>query len=372
MSWDLFCRVIDNHGDMGVCWRLAADLAGRGERVLLWVDDPSALAWMAPTRCAGVAVRAWPEDQHPTSHFAPGSVVIEAFGCELPAAFVAAMAAMATPPLWINLEYLSAEAYVERSHGLRSPQLSGPGAGLDKWFFYPGFTARTGGLLREPGLDARQSNFDRKTWLAARGWAPSGHEQVIVLFCYDNPALPQLIDSLSQRATLLLACGSEAQRQLAQLRLPASLRCIALPWLSQTDFDHLLWSADLNLVRGEDSFVRAMWAGASFVWQIYPQNDAAHASKLEAYLATFDSVTQMSHGPEWRALNRAWNGLGPWPAHWPAAKDWAAACQRWRAHLCDQADLASQLKQFAQETVRMHRAVTQATPTTPIKHRGPA
>ena len=32
MLWDLFCRVIDNHGDLGVCWRLARDLAARGER----------------------------------------------------------------------------------------------------------------------------------------------------------------------------------------------------------------------------------------------------------------------------------------------------------------------------------------------------
>ncbi|HEY0886111.1 MAG TPA: elongation factor P maturation arginine rhamnosyltransferase EarP, partial [Ramlibacter sp.] len=22
MLWDIFCKVIDNHGDIGVCWRL--------------------------------------------------------------------------------------------------------------------------------------------------------------------------------------------------------------------------------------------------------------------------------------------------------------------------------------------------------------
>ncbi|MEO7887531.1 MAG: elongation factor P maturation arginine rhamnosyltransferase EarP, partial [Polaromonas sp.] len=44
LQWDIFCKVIDNFGDIGVCWRLAADLASRGHKVRLWVDDASALA----------------------------------------------------------------------------------------------------------------------------------------------------------------------------------------------------------------------------------------------------------------------------------------------------------------------------------------
>ena len=63
MQWDLFCRVIDNHGDLGVCWRLARDLVARGERARLWVDDASALAWMAPERPDrryGVEIHPWP------------------------------------------------------------------------------------------------------------------------------------------------------------------------------------------------------------------------------------------------------------------------------------------------------------------------
>jgi uncharacterized repeat protein (TIGR03837 family) len=109
MQWDLFCRVIDNFGDIGVCWRLAADLAGRGEAVRLWTDDAGALAWMAPQGAPGVQVCAWPADGAAVAE--PGEVVIEAFGCALPPPFVAAMAARAArarPPVWINLEYLSA------------------------------------------------------------------------------------------------------------------------------------------------------------------------------------------------------------------------------------------------------------------------
>ena len=82
-------------------------------------------------------------------------MVIEAFGCDPPRRFVEQMAERFRRRAWINLEYLSAEALRERSHGLPSPQWQGAGRGLTKWFFYPGFTPATGGLLREPGLLAR-------------------------------------------------------------------------------------------------------------------------------------------------------------------------------------------------------------------------
>ena len=161
MRWDLFCRVIDNHGDLGVCWRLAVDLASRGETVRLWVDDARALAWMAPEGAPRVELRPWPlqpvEDE-------PADVVIEAFGCDLPEDFVARMAARHVPPEWINLEYLSAEDYVARSHGLPSPQRNG----LVKWFFYPGFDEGSGGLLREPSLLGQRRAFDAQAWLASQ------------------------------------------------------------------------------------------------------------------------------------------------------------------------------------------------------------
>ena len=130
LHWDLFCRVIDNFGDVGVAWRLARDLAARGQQVRLWIDDASALRWMAPTGApAGIEVLPW--DQALTAR-SSADVVIETFGCELPEAFVARMAQRRPAPLWLNLEYLSAESYVERSHGLKSPQFSGPGRGLDR------------------------------------------------------------------------------------------------------------------------------------------------------------------------------------------------------------------------------------------------
>ncbi|MBL0088878.1 MAG: elongation factor P maturation arginine rhamnosyltransferase EarP [Ideonella sp.] len=354
MWWDLFCRVIDNHGDLGVCWRLAADLAARGQMVRLWVDDARALAWMAPQGAANVTLQAWPDDRDELTGLTPGDVVIEAFGCELPRHFIAAMARRPRHPLWINLEYLSAEPYVEASHRLRSPQFSGPGTGLDKWFFYPGFTAGTGGLLRETGLHVHQTHFDRQAWLAQHGWAPRPGEQLVSLFCYDNPALPDLLAQLARHPTLLLACPGPAQRQLDALVWAGPVRRIDLPWLPQPDYDRLLWSCDLNFVRGEDSFVRAMWAGQPFVWQIYPQDDGAHAAKLDAFLATFlapsDPRGPWSGAPAWMAMHRAWNGLAAWPPSVPAHAQWAERCRRWRSHLMSQVDLVTQLQRFVAET----------------------
>ena len=339
MRWDLFCRVIDNHGDVGVCWRLACDLAARGEAVRLWLDDASALRWMAPDGAAGVELVAW---HAPAPALAPQDVVVEAFGCDPPDAFVNAMAARDKPPVWVNLEYLSAEAYVERSHGLASPQLHGAGLGLNKWFFYPGFTPNTGGLLREVDLMARQLAFDRDRWLATQGIERRPGERVVSVFCYTGAPLRELVQALADAPTLLLLTPCAAQEGLRGQALPHALRSAELPWLAQTDYDHLLWSTDLNIVRGEDSLVRAAWSGAPFIWHLYPQHDAAHGAKLEAFAASFGA----SRVPGLAELWRIWNGLQRGAITLPDVPAWQAATRAWRAQLWRQPDLTHQLLAF--------------------------
>ena len=336
MQWDVFCRVVDNFGDIGVCWRLAADLASRGEQLRLWVDDASALAWMAPAGARGVSVHPWPA----AGTAAPGDVVIEAFGCELPPAFVQRMAQAPNPPVWINLEYLSAEAYVERSHRLPSPQLSGPGLGLTKWFFYPGFTRATGGLIREPGLVQQQQGFDRLAWLREHRITPTEGERLVSLFSYANPAQAALVQALADAPTLLLLTPGVAE----PTHLPVNVRTQRLPYLPQAEYDRLLWSCDLNLVRGEDSFVRAQWAGRPFVWQIYPQHDLAHADKLNAFLDRFPPVAGL------RELCLGWNGLADLPERLPPLPTWEIQCLAWREELLAQPDLGTQLLGFATES----------------------
>ena len=373
--------MIDNHGDLGVCWRLARELAARGQRVRLWVDDASALAWMAPGALQGdvpgVQVLPWASAQDAQAVAAltagaPAKVWIEAFGCEIPPEFIASGASLASngshfdhqPPVWLNLEYLSAEPYVERMHALPSPVLRGPAAGWTKWFFYPGFTPRTGGLLREADLPARLAAFDRAAWLRAQGIDWRG-EQVMSLFCYEPATLPALLRQLAtaDAPTRLLVTAGRASaavqhtiaHEIGLQRLLHERRQLSisyLPHLPQTAYDELLWACDLNLVRGEDSLVRALWAGRPFVWQIYPQpEDDAHHAKLHAFLDWLQAP------PSLRRFHDAWNDVHPAghaapPLLLPDAADgaaWQEAVQAARARLLAQPSLAEQLIGFVQE-----------------------
>jgi len=363
--WDVFCQVIDNFGDVGVCWRLAADLAARGHTVRLWLDDTQALTWMAPGALQGhwpgISVWAWSDASHTQvlQALAPAQVWVESFGCELPSAFVAARAnavSKTSPPVWINLEYLSAEGFVERCHALPSPVMSGPAKGWTKDFFYPGFVPATGGLLRESGLLERRGSFgsaQRYMFLQGLGLADEG-DMLVSLFCYDSAPVAQLLAQLSSQTRpvhLLVTAGKASglvERALAQWHGGRGmLRVSLLPLLSQTDFDQLLWTCDLNFVRGEDSLVRALWAGQPFVWQIYPQDDGVHRAKLAALLDTLDAPALV------RSWHAQWNGMVPWRGDVPLPLDaqvpwrtWARAVQH---GLAKQTDLVSGLLGFVAE-----------------------
>ena len=343
MRWDIFCKVIDNYGDIGVCWRLGRQLAARGERVRLWVDDAKALVWMAPQGCAGVEVCPWNATQ--PQGLEKSDVLIEAFGCDIPDDGVKALVHENT--CWINLEYLSAESYVERSHGLPSPVMSGPLQGWVKHFFYPGFTPKTGGLLREPDLLQRQQAFDRSAWFSAQGLEI--HQGLVVsLFCYEPKTLPGLLAQLAQQHATLLVTAGRATQIVKALSAPQGLEVRYLPHLNQDDYDHLLWSCDLNFVRGEDSLVRALWSGKAFVWQIYPQDDNAHHAKLKAFLDWMQAPSYPASSL--RAFHEAWNGLDDvqaLPALDLAA--WDEAARKARDKLLAQPDLVSQLLAFVKK-----------------------
>jgi hypothetical protein len=359
LRWDIFCRVIDNFGDIGVCWRLCVALAAHGQTVRLWVDDASALAWMAPGGCEGVEVQSWRPNQPMPTDALPGDAVIEAFGCDMDHAWIAmnkiASRAYSMPasglkgtkntikkPIWINLEYLSAESYAERSHGLASPVMAGAARGMTKWFFYPGFTAGTGGLIREPD--------------AVSDSAPSYAAQRISLFCYEPPALNELLQHLADagQATELLvmpgrgqhALQAKIQRKNAQSpawNMREQLSIQEQTYMPQQQYDALLRSCDLNFVRGEDSLVRALWAGRAFVWQIYPQLDGAHAAKLEAFLDWLQAP------PDLREFHRVWNGLSQAKLPSIAAAAWQECTLAARERLLKQSDLVSQLLDFVEE-----------------------
>ncbi len=373
---DLFCQVIDNFGDAGVCWRLARQLVNEhGCQVTLWIDKPSVLKRISPgvnsdlerqTVC-GVDVRLWREEFPVLPSEEIPEVVIEGFGARLPENYVYQMAQKESQPLWINLEYLSAESWVEASHLMPSPQSWIP---LTKYFYFPGFTERTGGLIREKQLVSERENFqaDRQNairFLSQLGVSASPEQWIVSLFCYPDAPVASLLSNFSKNGNKVLCLIPEgvATEQVSSFigktaikgtRFDAeNLTIQILPMIEQDDFDRLLWSCDFNFVRGEDSFIRAQWAARPFVWHIYPQEKDAHMVKLHAFLDLYlsglpnDSADNIRRFWAWyNDRNNEKSASANWISPAEIGSQWGQYATDWFKKLTDREDLASGLLRF--------------------------
>ncbi|MDR1850005.1 MAG: elongation factor P maturation arginine rhamnosyltransferase EarP, partial [Zoogloeaceae bacterium] len=256
--------------------------------------------------------------------------------------------------------------WIEGCHGLASPH---PRLPLVTHFFFPGFTMESGGLLRECDIFTRQQTVCRTTFLASLGIEDVPEALLLTLFCYENAPLAALFaawkDAPSCRPLLcLIPPGQPFNALCTHLgRLPdtgwqiGSVRLLPIPFLSQEAFDALLFVSDFNFVRGEDSFVRAQWAGKPFVWQAYPQADNAHHAKLAAFAKRYRPHSLLLD------FWRFWNGADPdkeiprrfW--HWlrddPAALDTLTLCALdWRTYLTSQEDLTTRLSRFCERVLQ--------------------
>lgn len=361
--WDIFCRVVDNLGDIGVCWRLARQLASEHPlQVRLWIDKPEILSPLLPEFdpalpsqvVHGVTIAHWAS---PLPFDTPAQVVIEAFACDPPPEYLAAMALQNPAPRWLNLEYLSAESWVSDYHATLSPHNRLP---LTKQFFFPGFVKGTGGLLREKNLFAQRDNFktqgNQTDFLASLGIHTTPDELKISLFCYPSAPIGELLHAWQANPTplLCLAAPGQALQKIQEYSGTSgpwhkgNLRIEPIPFIPQSGFDKLLWSCDLNFVRGEDSFVRAQWAAKPMVWHIYPQEEQAHADKLRAFLDLYGASLSP---PEQQALSRfwmAWNGMGndvgtAWKNLFQILPQLNAHAETWAEQLGQQEDLVSAL-----------------------------
>ena len=373
-SLALFCKVVDNYGDIGICWRLARQLQREhGIAVTLWVDDLASFRRLCPQvapgaavqQVAGVEVRHWAGQDGSFTPDQVADIVIEFFACDIPPGYIEAMAARTPRPVWLNLEGLSAEDWVEGCHTLPSMH---PRLPLTKHFFFPGFTARTGGLLREAGLDQERRALQgdaaaQLAWLAQVGITPAEAQATRVsLFCYPQAPVAALFQAWEQGPaplTCLVPEGVAARDVGAFLGAPAlpgavrrrgALTVRVLPFVEQSAYDRLLWLCDMNFVRGEDSFVRAQWAARPFIWQLYPQDENLHHTKLRAFLQRYSVTT-----PSLAGLSLAWNGAqdcADWGAAWGALQadmpEIQTRADAWQRAMQANGDLASNLLAFAQ------------------------
>ncbi len=382
-TWDVFCKVVDNYGDAAVCWRLSVQLASEHSgRVRLWIDALPALHALCPEvdplqdkqRVKGVEICNWT----PAADFgAPAEIVVEAFGGGVPEDYVAAMAADEPRPVWIILEYLSAESWVERHHKVPSPH---PRLPLERHFFFPGFGPKTGGLLWEAGVDLERDQFQsspsaiEKFWREARFEPPTPFATVVSLFGYENPAVGAFLEMWSQgtQKTVVAVPASRLRAQVCAFfgeadpgdghRLAkGSLEARLMPFMPQPCYDRLLWACDWNFVRGEDSFVRAQWAQRPFVWQIYPQEEGAHIIKLRAFLEAYGAGLELDARVPLVTLWEAWNAQGAvrsaglqdaWGSLYAHPGTLRNHCRNWAGRIETAGDLAANLAQFCEERLK--------------------
>jgi uncharacterized repeat protein (TIGR03837 family) len=379
--WEIFCRVIDNFGDAGVCWRLARQLhSEHGIDVRFWIDDLSVLEVLVPEvqpglpeqLVHGVVVLHW-KSALPAAFV---DVVIDAFGCGLDDNYQAALVRTSPNVLWVTLEYLSAESWVDRHHGLPSPH---PTLTLRRYFFFPGFSDRTGGLIREKLLLENRDKFQKgNSYLhqmqltgACDVEAPAVGTTVVSLFGYENPITPELLEAFSAGPELVRALVPPSPLR-ASIEAWMSQGCIMsgpllrrghlevqlIPFVPQDRYDEVLWGCDWNFVRGEDSFVRAQWARRPLVWQIYPQEGAIHMQKLRAFLDIYLEGMPEPAAGAMRGLWYRWNGAGggslveSWRVLQTYRKIINDQLLVWEERLLSLGDLAENLVQFCRVKVQ--------------------
>lgn len=321
-QWDLFCRIVDNFGDIGVCWRLAKQLhAEHGIDIRLWIDELNIARQIISSldvtqriqQVDGITIAAWDEN---TRFEQAADAVIETFSCELPEQY---LSLMQPETIWINLEYLSAEPWVEGFHARNSKR-----GRLMRHFFFPGFTEATGGLLRENDIVDKSQALAASQTLQADFFRqlnlPDGSQTLkISLFCYPHAPIRDLLEAMANSgkkincyvpATGILPKVAEffgaASVSTGDHLKRGNLTVHVLPFLSQLDYDKLLASCDINFVRGEDSWIRAIWAGKPFIWQPYLQAEDTHIIKLNAFLELFYSGCEPDTRRAAIVMHQAW------------------------------------------------------------------
>jgi uncharacterized repeat protein (TIGR03837 family) len=231
-------------------------------------------------------------------------VVIEAFGCEIPALYQQTL--LPQSAVWVNLEHLSAEPWVDGYH--RKQSLVGGGA-IKKFFYMPGFTENTGGIIIDsqietsrPGLvKNRHENLGRtlgdfQIHVNSMEHALFG---TVFTYCRGFDTLLRDLQAVDKDVYLFVLGEKSRQGMIETLRRTGAgnvtkshyvnghTHILLMPFLPQREFDSLLCMTDFNIVRGEDSLVRAILAQRPFIWSAYLQKEKYHHIKVEAFLEVF-------------------------------------------------------------------------------------
>lgn len=285
-SIDIFCQVIDNYGDVGVAYRLAREFKRvyPNKKLRFVINQIEELNLIRKSEDIEIILY---KDISKIENSA--DLIIESFGCEIPKEYMDK--ALKNAELIINLEYFSAEKWVDDFH----LQESFLGGNLKKYFFIPGLSEKSGGILLDNEFLERKKKVEaNKEYYLEKFEIKEKYDLIGSVFSYEKN-FDSLIEELKKlgKKIILLILSEKTQKNFIKYFDNGNnydkIKFVKLPFFSYDKYEELLALCDFNLVRGEDSFVRALLLGKPFLWHIYPQDENTHIKKLESFLEKYCS-----------------------------------------------------------------------------------
>ena len=283
-SIDIFCQVIDNYGDVGVAYRLAREFKRvyPNKKLRFVINKTEELNLIRKSEDIEIILY---KDISKIENSA--DLIIESFGCEIPKKYM--HKALKNSKLIINLEYFSAEKWVDDFH----LQESFLGGNLKKYFFIPGLSEKSGGILLDNEFLERKKKVEaNKEYYLEKFGIKEKYDLIGSVFSYEKN-FGSLIEELKKlgKKIILLMLSEKTQKNFIKYFDNGNnydkIKFVKLPFFSYDKYEELLALCDFNLVRGEDSFVRALLLGKPFLWHIYPQDENTHIKKLESFLEKY-------------------------------------------------------------------------------------
>ncbi|MFA1754716.1 elongation factor P maturation arginine rhamnosyltransferase EarP [Fusobacterium animalis] len=285
-SIDIFCQVIDNYGDVGVAYRLAREFKRvyPNKKLRFVINQIEELNLIRKSEDIEIILY---KDISKIENSA--DLIIESFGCEIPKEYMDK--ALKNAKLIINLEYFSAEKWVDDFH----LQESFLGGNLKKYFFIPGLSEKSGGILLDNEFLERKKKVEaNKEYYLEKFEIKEKYDLIGSVFSYEKN-FDSLIEELKKldKKIILLILSEKTQKNFIKYFDNSNnydkIKFVKLPFFTYDKYEELLALCDFNLVRGEDSFVRALLLGKPFLWHIYPQDENTHIKKLESFLEKYCS-----------------------------------------------------------------------------------
>lgn len=285
-SIDIFCQVIDNYGDVGVAYRLAREFKRvyPNKKLRFVINQIEELNLIRKSEDIEIILY---KDISKIENSA--DLIIESFGCEIPKEYMDK--ALKNVKLIINLEYFSAEKWVDDFH----LQESFLGGNLKKYFFIPGLSEKSGGILLDNEFLERKKKVEaNKEYYLEKFGIKEKYDLIGSVFSYEKN-FDSLIEELKKlnKKVILLILSEKTQKNFIKYFDNGNnydkIKFVKLPFFTYDKYEELLALCDFNLVRGEDSFVRALLLGKPFLWHIYPQDENTHIKKLESFLEKYCS-----------------------------------------------------------------------------------